>query len=187
MTETPHPDPDSPESGETDEPSAQPEPADAEPEGVAATEDVNETPLPAVEALGTSEPDLQAPPYAYSEDTDGDAAQIVESPEPHGEHAPVDRALIDWASECSPRTVAVELKRVEEHVRQLLEDRDSRRKRKLAGSRRWAELHEDILSWRHAGRMDEQVLRDLERLVSRRHYLFRRLSYLAGTRPTWNS
>ena len=191
MTETPQPDSDTTQPGPDEEQSVLPEPVELqpeiEPEAVPAEEDADATPLLEADEFSTSEPELQAPPPTLADEGDGDAARITEGPESHSDQPPVDRALIDWANECSPRVVAVELKRVEEQVRQLLENRDLRRKRKLAGSRRWAELHEDILSWRYAGRMDEQTLRDLERLISRRHYLFRRLSYLAGTRPTWNT
>ena len=58
---------------------------------------------------------------------------------------------------------------------------------KLAGTRRWLELEEDIVSWRHSGRAPEDVLCRLTEFVQKRHYLFNRLSYLAGTRATWNT
>ena len=83
--------------------------------------------------------------------------------------------------------MALELKRIESEVRELLGERDSRRKRKLSGSRRWRELEEDILGWRFTGRFNEAALARLHRLIVRRDYLFRRLRYLAGTRPTWNT
>ena len=69
----------------------------------------------------------------------------------------------------------------------MLEGRDSRRKRKLGGTRRWMELEEDIIQWYYAGRFDEPTLQRLRELVSKRHYLFRRLRFIAGTRPTWNT
>ena len=187
MTETPHPDPETPESGPPREPDAPADAADTTSAAAEAADESNATPLPEAKPPRTDEPLPDTRPAAHSDNADDDAAQIADSPEhPDGQH-PVDSTLIDWANECSPRTVAVELKRVEQQVRQLLEDRDPRRKRKLAGSRRWSELHDDILTWRYASRLDEQTLRDLERLVSRRHYLFQRLRFLACTRPTWNT
>ncbi len=96
----------------------------------------------------------------------------------------------DWASRTAAsqaQKVAVELKHVEEEVRSVLDDRDSRRKRKLNGSRRWRELEEDILDWHFTGRFEESTLKHLQQLIAKRHLLFRRLSYLGGTRPTWNS
>lgn len=182
MTETPH-DPETPESDPLHEPDAQADTVDASSADTETADDSDATPLPEVETPSTDAP----APAAYSDDADHDAARIEDSPEhPDGQH-PVDSTLIDWPQECSARIVAVELKRVEQQVRQLLKDRDPRRKRKLAGSWRWSELHEDILTWRHTGRLDEQTLHYLERLVSRRHYLFQRLRFLACTRPTWNT
>ena len=92
-----------------------------------------------------------------------------------------------WEGEASAHKIVVELKRIEAEVRQLLEARDSKRKRKLGGTRRWMELADDIITWRYTGRMDEATLRHLQNLVSRRHHLFQQLRFLAGTRPTWNS
>lgn len=93
----------------------------------------------------------------------------------------------DWERELSAHQVAVELKRIEAQVRELLENRDVKRKRKLSGSRRWRELEEDVLSWRFSGRFEEPALARLHRLIARRDYLFRRLRFLAGTRPIWNT
>jgi hypothetical protein len=93
----------------------------------------------------------------------------------------------DWGAALSPHKVVVELKRIETQVRELLEGRDGKRKRKLSGSRRWRELEEDIVAWRHSGRVDEESLTRMHQLIVRRDYLFRRLRFLAGTRPTWNS
>ena len=95
--------------------------------------------------------------------------------------------LPNWDRECSAHKIAVALKRIETEVRELLEPRDTRRKRKLSGTRRWRELEEDILAWRFAGRMDESTLQRLHELVIRRHHLFRRLHFMAGTRPAWNT
>lgn len=94
---------------------------------------------------------------------------------------------LDWERELSAHRVAVELKRIEAQVREVLESRDVKRKRKLSGSRRWRELEEDVLAWRFSGRFEEPALARLHRLIARRDYLFRRLRYLAGTRPVWNT
>lgn len=94
---------------------------------------------------------------------------------------------IDGEQECSPQRIAVELKKIEAEVRKLLEDRDPKRKRRLAGTRRWRELEEDLIALRYSNRIDEPTLETLQRLVQRRHYLFNRLRFLALTRPTWNS
>ena len=83
--------------------------------------------------------------------------------------------------------IVVELNRVESEVRRLLDGRDTKRKRKLSGTRRWLELEEDIIGWRHSGKMDDSMIQQVQQLVARRHYLFRRLSFVAGTRPTWNT
>jgi len=93
----------------------------------------------------------------------------------------------DWHHEVSPHRIVIELKRIESEVREILESRDSKRKRKLGGSRRWLELEEDIITWRYTDRFDEPTLRHLQELVAKRHYLFRRLRFIAGTRPTWNT
>jgi len=93
----------------------------------------------------------------------------------------------DWEHELSAHRVAVELRRIESEVRELLEERDPKRKRKLSGTHRWNELEDDIISWRFSGRFDEETLRRLQELIGRRHYLFHRLRFLASTRPTWNT
>ena len=98
-----------------------------------------------------------------------------------------DRSLRDWSNETSTGSIAGELKRIETEVRELLNGRDTRRKRKLAGTRRWLELEEDLLSWRFGSSVDEETIQQLRRLISRRHFLFTRLRFLASTRPTWNS
>lgn len=123
---------------------------------------------------------------AVDADVDDDAASIPDEPDAGAGEAEA-RKLTNWDRELSPHKVVVELKRVETEVRKLLEGRDGRRKRKLSGSRRWRELEEDILAWRHSGRVDGATLTRLHELVVRRHYLFRRLQFLAGTRPTWNT
>ena len=93
----------------------------------------------------------------------------------------------DWENELSAHRVAVELRRIESEVRAILEERDPKRKRKLSGTHRWHELEDDILSWRFSGRIDEDSLRRLQKLIGRRHYLFHRLRFLSSTRPTWNT
>jgi hypothetical protein len=93
----------------------------------------------------------------------------------------------DWDYETTSHRIVIELKRIESEVREILEGRDSKRKRKLGGSRRWLEFEEDIIAWRYTGRFDEPTLRHLQELVVKRHYLFRRLRFIAGTRQTWNT
>jgi len=93
----------------------------------------------------------------------------------------------DWGNELSAKRIAIELSHIEEEVRSSLADRDPKRNRRLSGTRRWLELEEDIAELLYRGRIDESVLERLRLLVNRRHYLFRRLRFLAGTRPTWNS
>ncbi len=93
----------------------------------------------------------------------------------------------DWENELSAHHVAVELRRIESKLRSMLEEGDTKRKRKLSGTARWHELEDDILSWRFSGRFDESTLQRLQELIGRRHYLFNRLRFLASTRPTWNS
>lgn len=100
---------------------------------------------------------------------------------------PPDPSLRNWSNEKSTRAIAIELKHIETEVRERLEDRDTKRKRKLAGSRRWQELEEDLISWKFSGRVNEDTIQQLQRLVARRNYLFTRLRFLASTRPTWNS
>jgi hypothetical protein len=130
-----------------------------------------------------------SPPHVTADtpekDDAGDTDAIADEPE--GSAESVTTVPADLDDEVSPRRVAVELKRVEVEVRELLEGLDGRRKRKLTGTRRWRELEEDILSWHYSGRFDEETLGRLRRLIARRHYLFRRLQFLAGTRPVWNT
>ena len=99
----------------------------------------------------------------------------------------VSRDRPDWMEQVNPHDVMVELKQIETEIRSALEDRDPKRKRKFAGTRRWLELEDDIISWRFSGRFDEEMLTLLQRLISRRHYLVRHLRFLSGTRPVWNS
>ncbi|UCC30511.1 MAG: hypothetical protein JSU86_20220 [Phycisphaerales bacterium] len=135
------------------------------------------------EVLATPSTEAAAP--ADSNDT-SDTDAIVAEPEAPAETTETPKPP-NWACEVSAHKIVVELKRVEAEVRKLLEGRDPKRKRKLGGTRRWLELEEDILSWRYGGRIDEDTLRRLQDLITRRHHLFRRLRFLAGTRPTWNT
>lgn len=125
-------------------------------------------------------PQVTTPSYRFEKDEIGDAAGLVGS----FEHQAGDR---DWSNELSSHKVIVELKKIETDVREILGERDPKRKRKLAGTRRWQELEDDILSWRYTDRFDETNLARLNELITRRHYLFGRLRFLAATRPTWNT
>ncbi len=93
----------------------------------------------------------------------------------------------NWSNERSAHRIAIELKHVETEVRRILENCDSRRKRRLAGTRRWLELEEDIISWRFSGRPDEDTLARLSALVAKRHHLFTQLEFLTTVRPGWRS
>ncbi|MCO6436220.1 MAG: hypothetical protein J5J06_03940 [Phycisphaerae bacterium] len=143
-------------------------------------------------------------------DLESEAAETVNNPlgaptrpaldEPFGDtepmsDAPPDEVLEEFDREgrisetaaLRARRIGADLKQVEYDVREILDLLDPRRKRKLSGTRRWHELEEDIIQWRHSGRMDEASLVRLTELIARRHYLFRQLSFLSGTRPTWNT
>jgi len=119
---------------------------------------------------------------AIDDEVTSDAEGIAD--EPADETA---AARMDWAREISAHRVAVELKRIESEVRAILGDKDHKRKRRLAGTRRWQELEDDVLAWRNAGRFDEDALNHLQQLITRRHYLFRHLMFVTSTRPTWNT
>jgi hypothetical protein len=113
-----------------------------------------------------------------------DSAPVRDGPprtSPEGQHE------VDWDNTNSPQAVMRELRHIETEVRRLLGDMDPRRRRKLAGSRRWLELHDDILGLRFGGRYNEETLAELRRLIALRHRLFHRLRFLADTRPTWNT
>lgn len=126
------------------------------------------------------------PSAAATEDSEGDADSVPDEPESASGETE-QHSSVEWAEELSARRIAVELKRIEVQVRQILEDLDPKRKRKLSGTRRWNDLEEELVDWRFAGRFDEASLVKLRELISRRHYLFRRLRFLAGTRPVWNT
>jgi len=124
---------------------------------------------------------------AASEDDElSDVAHISDEPVEE-EKVRRSRRVGDWEHEPSAHNVVVELKRIENEVRQLLEGVDSRRKRRLGGTQRWHELEEDIIAWRFGGRVPEDSLRRLQELVTRRHFLYRHLEFLAATRPVMNS
>lgn len=122
---------------------------------------------------------------AEADDT-SDTGTLAEEPGPTGE-ATTKPIPTDWTNELSTQRIAVELKHIEAEIRRLLEGRDPKRKRKLGGTRRWLELEEDLISWRHSGRFEESTLARLSELIARRHYLFKRLRFVTGTRPTWNT
>jgi hypothetical protein len=93
----------------------------------------------------------------------------------------------EWQDEFSGHKIAIELARIEADVRKILDERDPKRKRKFISTRRWQELEEDIIAMKFGGRMDENTLRELTRLVMQRHFLFSHLRFVAATRPTWNT
>jgi hypothetical protein len=136
--------------------------------------------------VASAEKARPSPQAVGEEEVAGDADTIDDEPEAAETSAePCFEAWFD--RDTSSRRIAVELKRVELEVRDLLEGRDNKRKRKLAGTRRWLELEEDVISWRYTDRFDQRTLDRLQQLIVRRHFLFRRLRFLAGTRRTWNT
>lgn len=127
-----------------------------------------------------------SPPALVEQDGSSDADAIPDDVESEKTEATKsERPGLDPA--LSPYRVGAELKRIEREVRTLLESRDPRRKRKLGGTRRWLELEDDLRRWRFMDRFDVVTLDQLGCLVARRHYLFQRLRFLAGTRLVWNS
>ena len=135
-------------------------------------EDVAEAPPAAAEAVETDEA--------------GDATRVSDELATGTEpERPLAEARLDH--DVVAHRIAVQLKRVEVEVRDLLEGRDSKRKRKLSGTRRWHELEEDIIEWLHTDRFDEASLTRLQELVARRNHLFRSLRFVTGTRPRWNT
>ncbi len=129
--------------------------------------------------------DEAADAVAAKDDTSDTDDVSATSEEPAGGAA--DPKPPTYGKEGSAHQIIVELKRIESEVRSLLDGRDTRRKRKLAGTRRWLELEEDLLGWQHSGRVDGATLRRLQDLVLMRHHLFKRLRFIASTRPTWNT
>lgn len=92
-----------------------------------------------------------------------------------------------WDRDWSPQRLANELQHIEDEIREVLDGRDPRRKRKFTGTRRWLELQEDLITMQFGDKFDQQTLARIQQLVRRRHSLFSQLRYLAGTRPTWNT
>lgn len=135
-----------------------------------------------VESGATDQPGVRGAPDEDQREDAGDADSITDD----GESESAEK-VTDWDRATSAHRIAVELKRIESGVRGLLEHRDPRRKRRLTGTRRWLELQEDIIAWYGADRFDVETLRELQRLVTRRHHLFRRLRYIASTRSGWNT
>lgn len=133
------------------------------------------------EPSGAPSAEQPASPVAVADDT-SDTAAIVDDQKP----ANADKQrLPDWSNERSGHRIAVELKHVESRVRQLLENNDTRRKRRLGGTRRWQELQEDILAWRFSGRPDEATLAELHALIAKRNHLYDRIVFLSTIRPGW--
>lgn len=132
--------------------------------------------------------DAQTDPAAAFEDAAvSDTDTVSDEPESStAAPAPIE-APADLKRETSAHRIAVELQRIETEIRAILEGRDTRRKRRLAGTRRWQELEEDIRSWRCTGRFDPPTLDRLDRLITRRHHLFGHLRFVVSTRPVWNS
>lgn len=93
----------------------------------------------------------------------------------------------EWQHEFSGHKIAGELARIEADVRKILDERDPKRKRKFISTRRWQELEEDVIAMKFSGRLSEDDLRELTRLVMQRHFLFSHLRFVAATRPTWNT
>ncbi len=122
---------------------------------------------------------------ANKDDTSDTDAVIDEAPPDAVTDQPSIKVALDRQQTARP--LIVELKRIESDVRELLQGRDNKRKRKLGGTRRWLELEEDLVAWRFGNRFDEATLARLRELVRRRHHLFNHLQFIAGTRPTWNS
>ncbi len=177
----------------TDETSAGPDVAGEGAPDPAPTAPEAEDSSPTSEPSSSDAPASDAPPSApvtssgYSarnrdDVSDTGAISDIEEAAPTASSAPP-----KWEYEMSAHRIAVELKRIENEVWTLLDGPDTKRKRRLAGSRRWMELEDDIRNWRYGGRFDEAVLDRLQQLVCRRYYLFTRLRFSASTRPVWNS
>ncbi len=92
-----------------------------------------------------------------------------------------------WEPNDQARQVAVELRRVEMEIRELLENCDNKRKRKYEGTRRWLELMEDLVAMRYTGPADEATIAKVSALVARRMYLFNMLNFIVATRHRWNT
>lgn len=120
------------------------------------------------------EGDLTTIPPAVDESKRSDEPAIAAGHEP-------------WEPNDQARHVAVELRRVEMEIRELLENCDNKRKRKYEGTRRWLELMEDLVAMRYTGPADEATLAKVSALVARRMYLFNMLNFIVATRHRWNT
>lgn len=131
------------------------------------------------------EPPLLPPSSAELPDEgQGDASMILEPPQGPAEPMAV---TMRWDAYASAHHIGIELKHLEDTIRDLLEPIDPRRKRKFSGTRRWHELEDDLRAMRFSGRVPETTIAQILQLVAKRHTLYRRLSFLSSTRPTWNT
>lgn len=135
-------------------------------------------PFEAGEPVFASEIDVAAETRV---ETGSDPTDVASAPSGGGDHPVLS------AYEKDVHDTSFELRHLESEIRGLLADRDPVRKRKFTGTAKWHELEDDLIAWRFTGRFDEEVLRRVQVMVSRRHFLFRHLKYLSSTRPVWNS
>ena len=143
------------------------------------------------------QPDGENPPAPEAAQTDPEATfddhavsdtdQVADEQKSSTAAPAPTEAPADLARETSAHRIGIELKRIETEIRTILEGRDTKRKRRLTGTRQWQELEEDIRSWRCTRRFDAPTLDRLDRLITRRHHLFGHLRYVASTRPVWNT
>lgn len=143
-----------------------------------------ETPRDDSAAITDEETTAATPEVVETADA-GDAVAV--SDQPTGDQKRAGTGPIDWTQETSAHVIEIELKHIETSVRTALEAFDTKRKRRLGGTQRWRELERDISSWRFTGRFSEEAAQHLLHLISRRHALYQRLSFVASTRPTWNT
>lgn len=163
---------------------------------------LDDDPQPTGEQLDPAAAELDDVPPSPGEDPDtivvddavvaeiavstGDVAPEEEGPAP--EPVVVRRVRKDaWDGDWTPQRIGTELRELEEEIRELLGERDPRRKRKFTGTRRWHELLEDLIGLHYSSHFDEKTVARIQLLVARRQALFRRLRFLALTRPTWNT
>lgn len=136
------------------------------------------------EAISESTFGEAAPRDGESAERDSDATFILDAPT-----GPADPLMVPmrWDAYGSAHHIGIELKHLEDEVRALLDPIDQRRKRKFNGTRRWHELEDDLRAIRFSGRLPEETIAKVLQLVAKRHTLYRRLSFLSSTRPTWNT
>jgi hypothetical protein len=152
------------------------------PEPRVVWDESEDAPLPSLEfAASATTGDTE--PTAQADDSD----QPPRTPPARTSRQEQDANSDAWDRHWSAARLGHELNLVETEVRQLLEGKDPKRKRKFTGTRRWQELEEDIVASYYNERMDITTIQNLNQLIARRHAMFRRLQFLAGTRPTWNS